>query len=43
MDWGWRTVGDAGVKVEGDGIVKLFVDGIDEELLICVGHENEKG
>ena len=37
-----RTVGDAGVKVVGDGIVKLFVDRIDE-LLLGVGHQKEKG
>ena len=39
----WRTVGNAGVQVERDGIVKLLVDRIDKELLIGVGHQKEKG
>lgn len=37
-----HTVGDAGVKVVGDGMIKLFVDRIDE-LLLGVGHEKERG
>jgi hypothetical protein len=37
-----RTIGDAGVKVVGDGVVKLFVDRIDK-LLLGVGHQKGEG
>lgn len=38
-----RTVCDARVEVVRDGIVELFVDGVDEFLLVGGGHlENER-
>ena len=36
------TISEAGPEVVRDGMVELFMDGIEEELLFSVGHEMMK-
>lgn len=38
-----RTISEAGPEVVRDGMVELFVDSAEEELLVSVGHEMTKG
>ncbi len=33
-----RAINEAGPEIVRDGIVELFVDGVEEELLFSVGH-----
>jgi hypothetical protein len=35
---GFDTIGETGPEVVRDGIVELFVDCVEEELLFSVGH-----
>ena len=38
-----RTISEAGPEVVRDGMVELFVDSVEEELLFSVGHEMMTG